>query len=737
VRRPTRRTIGTLVFVSALVLTGGVRPGASQTLPGLSEREAEPDAQADPLTPEAISARSAAVDAELADSEAALAQASHTGSRRPLELRRDGLQEVQSLLREQLTLLRASDSSEPAQAVAASPAPPSPFALNALYEARRQAEAGREQKEEAVALAREALSAAKERFETAERERRETRDRLAAAPAAEAESRHQAAVLESRLAQERVNLRTLELRQAEAVRDAGSSTAELESAIAQMRRQLARGEGDLRAGMEELARREGELRRSREAIARRLSTVELRLEALRQRFSTRQESDPSALEEIESVEARRDAIRQEAITIDARLEHLAQERSLWHDWDAVLRRSAERSEREAFASGARERLEALSQEETQRQGRAADIERRLALLATRIESQEAPPRLRSALIEQREALTQLLATQRAEMANLASDRAITERFLAEFEGGPGLRQLAERGLDGLRGLWRYEITSVADEALTVGSLILALFFFGAGFWASRRAASLVGRVSARRFRLDAGAAHAVQSLTFYVLWISFTVLALRAVHFPLTVFTVLGGAIAIGIGFGSQNVMNNFISGLILMLERPVRARDVVEVDGNHGTIENIGARSTQIRSTDGRYIVVPNSFFLESNVVNWTLSDELIRTKVSVGVVYGSPTRLAAQLIRRIVDEDEGVLPAPEPVVLFQDFADNSLNFDVHFWVNARSPMEVGKVQSRIRFRIDDLFREHGIVIAFPQRDVHLDSVAPIEVRMVRDDRA
>jgi small-conductance mechanosensitive channel len=102
--------------------------------------------------------------------------------------------------------------------------------------------------------------------------------------------------------------------------------------------------------------------------------------------------------------------------------------------------------------------------------------------------------------------------------------------------------------------------------------------------------------------------------------------------------------------------MNNFISGLILLLERPVRARDVVEVDGNHGTIEKIGARSTQIRSTDGRHIIVPNSFFLESNVVNWTLSDDLVRASVQVGVIYGSPTRLVEELIGRVAAEEDAV---------------------------------------------------------------------------------
>jgi small-conductance mechanosensitive channel len=158
----------------------------------------------------------------------------------------------------------------------------------------------------------------------------------------------------------------------------------------------------------------------------------------------------------------------------------------------------------------------------------------------------------------------------------------------------------------------------------------------------------------------------------------------------------------------------------------------VVEVDGNHGTIENIGARSTQIRSTDGRHIIVPNSFFLENNVVNWTLSDELIRAKVTVGVIYGSPTRLVEELIMQVVREDDQVIAHPAPIIIFEEFGDNSLNFDVYFWVRARTPMDVRRVQSRIRFRIDDLFRAHDLVIAFPQRDVHLDTASPLEVRVL-----
>jgi small-conductance mechanosensitive channel len=259
----------------------------------------------------------------------------------------------------------------------------------------------------------------------------------------------------------------------------------------------------------------------------------------------------------------------------------------------------------------------------------------------------------------------------------------------------------------------------------------ALFLLAMGTWISRRVASGVGSLAERRLSIDAGASQALQTLSFYTLVVGFGLLALRAVHFPLTAFTVLGGALAIGLGFGSQNVMNNFISGLILMLERPVRAHDLVEVDGNHGTVERIGARSTQIRATDGRYIVVPNSFFLESNVINWTLSDDMIRTCVSVGVIYGSPTRLVEELIRRVVTEEPAVLTHPEPIIIFEEFGDNALIFDVHFWVVARAPMALRRTASRVRFAIDDLFRENGLVIAFPQRDVHLDASKPIEVRL------
>jgi small-conductance mechanosensitive channel len=544
------------------------------------------------------------------------------------------------------------------------------------------------------------------------------------------------AVLASRVAAESVDLRTLEMRLAQHRLDAMGTGGEADRAtrIASMRADLARGEGSSTAGLAELTRRDADLRRTREATERLLSTVELRLEAAANRYA--KSADPSAalLVEVEALTARRDALRQELDLLAAQTERFESERKVWIDWQRLLSARVSRAESEEIADLARSRREALAEAELRLQAGTADLRSGLEAIDKRLSELAPDSRAATALIEQREAFERVLERQRSEGAALARERRVADRVLEEIDRQFGsIDPLGEivRGLAAARDLWGYELTVIDDAPITVGSLVLALALMSLGIWASGRASSMLGHFATRRFALDPGAASALQTLCFYVLVVGFGLLALRVVHFPLTAFTVLGGALAIGIGFGSQNVMNNFISGLILMLERPVRVHDLVEIDGDHGTIERIGARSTHIRATDGRNIIVPNSFFLESNVVNWTLSDELIRTSVAVGVSYGSPTRLVEELIRRAVDEEPDVLRNPPPLILFQAFGDNALEFEVHFWIVARSPMASRRVASHVRFRVDDLFRENGLVIAFPQRDVHLDSLSPIEVRL------
>ncbi len=283
----------------------------------------------------------------------------------------------------------------------------------------------------------------------------------------------------------------------------------------------------------------------------------------------------------------------------------------------------------------------------------------------------------------------------------------------------------------LRTAWNYEITSVDDRPITIRKVVAGIALMMLGLYISRRLSRLIGRRMLPRIGFDHGAATAIQSISFYLLVTCFAFVSLELINIPITVFTFLGGAVAIGVGFGSQNILNNFISGLILLAERPIRVGDLVDIGGMCGTVEKIGARSTRIKTGANLEIIVPNSKLLEDSVTNWTLSDTRMRTVVKVGVAYGSPTLDVSHILRRAVDECPQTLREPEPIVLFNDFGDNALMFEIHFWIHIRSMMQARKIESDLRHAIDVLMREAKIAIAFPQRDVHLDALKPIEVNI------
>ncbi len=279
--------------------------------------------------------------------------------------------------------------------------------------------------------------------------------------------------------------------------------------------------------------------------------------------------------------------------------------------------------------------------------------------------------------------------------------------------------------------WNYEITSVDDRPITVRKIVAGIVLMLLGFYASRRLSRLIGNRMLPRIGIDNGAATALQSISFYLLVTCFGFVSLEIVNVPITVFTFLGGAVAIGVGFGSQNILNNFISGLILLAEQPIRVGDLIDIGGLCGNVEKIGARSTRVITGANLDIIVPNSKFLEDNVTNWTLTDTRMRTTVKVGVAYGSPTDQVAAILKQAVDECPHAMNEPEPIILFNDFGDNSLNFEVHFWIYVRTMMQARKIESALRHAIDKLMREAKITIAYPQRDVHLDAVKPIEVNI------
>tara|TARA_B110000902_G_C14186895_1_gene542673 strand:+ start:421 stop:1281 length:861 start_codon:yes stop_codon:yes gene_type:complete len=222
--------------------------------------------------------------------------------------------------------------------------------------------------------------------------------------------------------------------------------------------------------------------------------------------------------------------------------------------------------------------------------------------------------------------------------------------------------------------------------------------------------------------MDANIIQVVRRAIYILGLIVLSISALDLLNVPLTAFAFISGAVAIGVGFGAQNIINNFISGWILIWERPISINDFIETGGVSGTVEEINTRSTKIRRVDGVHLLVPNSKLLEETVTNWTLEDKLYRCTVRVGVVYGSDVDKVKSLLEKAVVDHDLILSEPAPQVIFEDFGDSSLVFDAYFWVYSVGDKSAREIRSDIRFTVNHLFSDNDIAIAFPQRDIHLD---------------
>lgn len=273
----------------------------------------------------------------------------------------------------------------------------------------------------------------------------------------------------------------------------------------------------------------------------------------------------------------------------------------------------------------------------------------------------------------------------------------------------------------IKNILGFVVFEFSDQEITLAEIIflpgILVFAWIAFRWLTKR---LVLKLIDNG--VEADLIHLVRRLLYVLAIVVLVITTLDYLNVPITAFAFVSGAIAIGFGFGAQNIINNFISGWILMWERPIRIADFLEVDGAKGVVEAINTRSTRIKRVDGVHLLIPNSKLLENTVVNWTLVDRLIRTTVKVGVAYGSSPCLVSDLILQSVAEQPDILSSPAPVVIFDDFGDNALVFEVYFWVNATAERDLRVIRSNIRFNIDELFTQNDVVIAFPQRDIHID---------------
>ncbi len=222
-----------------------------------------------------------------------------------------------------------------------------------------------------------------------------------------------------------------------------------------------------------------------------------------------------------------------------------------------------------------------------------------------------------------------------------------------------------------------------------------------------------------RVTLRRGVAAALSSIVHYTVLLLGFLLGLGALGIDLTRITIIAGALGVGVGFGLQNIVNNFVSGLILLFERPVQVGDSVQLGTLVGEVKRIGIRSSTVRTWEGAEVIVPNASLVSDQVTNWTLSDRMRRIDLDVGVAYGADPHRVVEILAGVARANPGVLPEPAPVVLFLGFGDSSLNFQVRAWT-ARFEEWV-RTRSELGLAVHAALKEAGIAIPFPQRDVHV----------------
>jgi small-conductance mechanosensitive channel len=266
-------------------------------------------------------------------------------------------------------------------------------------------------------------------------------------------------------------------------------------------------------------------------------------------------------------------------------------------------------------------------------------------------------------------------------------------------------------------LFRYPI-GFQKIHFTLGDALGVPFILLSGYFAANAFTFILKKVILPKLPLQRGLPYAISTVTYYVLLVLVALAALSGAGIELNKFTVLTGALGVGLGFGLQNIVNNFVSGLILLFERPIHVGDTVDVGGLVGIVRRIGARSSTVVTLQGAEVIVPNSNLLSNQVINWTLSSQWRRVDVPVRVAYGTDPERVIKLLVSVAESYPGVLLERPPMAFFMGFGESSLNFELRFWSAWQDTWF--QLQSDVTVAVAKALREAGIEIPFPQRDLH-----------------
>lgn len=278
-------------------------------------------------------------------------------------------------------------------------------------------------------------------------------------------------------------------------------------------------------------------------------------------------------------------------------------------------------------------------------------------------------------------------------------------------------------MDALAVISAFEL-GYGEFSISIGSVVVFAVSVYLSFWLAKTLRGMLKEDILPNMDLPRGVANSVSTMSYYFLLLAGLMVALTAAGFKVSQLAIVIGALSVGIGFGLQTVVNNFVSGLILMLERPIQPGDTVELSGTVGRVRDIGMRATTLTTAEGADVVVPNGMLLAEKMINWTLSNTQRRIDIPVGVAYGTDPRRVLDILKGVANSTRGVSSHPVPSVLFTGFGASSMDFSVRAWADSFD--DSFEVRSAMAVNICNALKEAGIEIPFPQQDLHIRSVKP-----------
>ncbi len=286
---------------------------------------------------------------------------------------------------------------------------------------------------------------------------------------------------------------------------------------------------------------------------------------------------------------------------------------------------------------------------------------------------------------------------------------------------------------GLSQLFNAHLFSLGDKSFSLALIFQLILLVIAVFFISRAVGAWIKRRLLVSLGFDRGSREAIGAVISYSLTAAGVLIVLQAAGINLSTLAVFAGVLGIGLGFSLQNLASNFISGLTLLVEQPIKVGDFIEIDELLGTVENISIRSTIVRTIDGVCVIVPNIRFVENNIINWSYRDPKCCLHIPVGVEYGTDPVLVTEALSAAARMEPSVLSHPSPRVWFKGFGDSDLNFELLVWIDR--PEDKDPITSALNFRIEHEFRQRGITIPFPQRELYIRNLDEVAARLRKDD--